>query len=361
MEKIFSHASVSHSPLPSFLIRTPLGTPHEETVELKAKVEAPVIRQQEGRGDIVPLSKKPFEQKKQVPKKLKQKTEQPKNLARSYKRNGEGNGFIYRWIGKEVGLSMSKISIMSLVLGFLFLGSLFFIIGFLAAVATLKPEEGGHSSAWQALNTHHQEGQVQGGRGSRGLGRAAGHSGGSIVGNMVRKQLGPLGKVIGAASAVVPQPLQPFARYGIASARTEVRNVGGQGNPFGHHRRMMAPAQQVYGGAQNQPSGAPQQYAISQAQPYGIPASTGYQQPTALPQGGQGGYGQGYPSQQPIMPQPMQQQPMYQQPYYQQPPPQPMASQQMMAQQPQIGPQQQMIQQAPPYPQQMAPQQGYYR
>ncbi|MCE3231314.1 MAG: hypothetical protein K0R52_1242 [Alphaproteobacteria bacterium] len=356
-EEAPSTASMPYDPPPSFLTQAPLGTSCEEAVDLKRWAEISGIGKQDGTVDTVPLARKAFEQPRQIPKKLKK---------RPYGRD-EGNGFIHRWVYEEVRLSMSKMSIMSLVLGLLFLGTLFFIIGFLAAVATLKQDDAGHArSAWQASNT-----QAQGGQGGRKLGAMVGSAGSSLVGNEVHKQLAPLGKVMGTASAAVPRPLQPFARYGVGSAQTEVRSVGKQVNPFMPYRRIGASEQQTYGGVQQQPSGAPQGYPASQGQPYGFPATpAGYPQPVANLQGEQGGYGQGYVPEQPppmMMPQPMLQQ-GGQQSSYPQPMQQPMGAPypQMMGPQPQMVPQQQQMmaqQPYPPhayYPQQMMPQ-GHYR
>lgn len=378
----FSHSSVSHGPPPSFLIRTPLGTPHEEVVELKPEGD-PARQQYEGML-LVPSLMSTSEQAKQIPKKLKQKTELLKKPVTSHKRAGE-HGIIHRWVYEEVRLSMSKMSIMSLVLGLLFLGTLFFIIGFLAAVATLKTDEGGHhsQSAWQASNAPLQGEQSHGSQGGGGqLGRMVGAVGGSLVGNAVRKQLAPVQKVAGATTAIVPRPLQPFARYGTNTAHAHVQSASNQVNPF---RGMPIATQQPHAGVQ-QPPEAPQQYAPPQAQAYAsppnFPPASGYQQPTAVPQGGQGGYAQAYvpQQQQMMMPQqmPPQQQPYYQQPLQQQPlQQQPRAPQSMMVPQmaPQMVPQPQMVppqqqmmmqpqqyqQPMVPYQQLMAPQQGYYR
>ena len=228
---------------------------------------------------------------------------------------------------------MSKISITGLILGLLFLGALFFIIGFLAAVSTLEPKEGVPYSQlpWQASDTHHGKSKDHGGG---KWGRIASAVTNNLIGQEVRQQLAPLARGI---SAAVPRPLQPFARYGIGSTYAEARDVGRQMNPFSYPRGMAPEQQSSYVGSQQPPSGMSPQYATPQHGPYGgMPGE--YQQPPMFSQGGQGGY-QGYV---PMQPQPMATPPM-----------QPMApqQQQMMMQPPQY----------PPYPQQMAPQQGWYR
>jgi hypothetical protein len=73
------------------------------------------------------VSDKTVEQTKQLSKKPKRKAEQSKKIVKPYERGGE-NRFIHRLVYGEVRLSMSKMSIMSLVLGLLFLGALFFMV-----------------------------------------------------------------------------------------------------------------------------------------------------------------------------------------------------------------------------------------
>jgi hypothetical protein len=138
---------------------------------------------------------------------------------------------------------MSKMSIVSLVLGLLFLGTLFFIIGFLAAVATIgsSPSGGGSSpsTTWQASN------EKKGG--GKGFGHVVSSIGGGIVGKVVGHQIGSLGKVVGTSS-VVPKSLQPFARYGMGKAQSEIRRDVRQVNPFvsQKRRRALSPEQQPY-------------------------------------------------------------------------------------------------------------------
>jgi hypothetical protein len=337
----YSHSSVSHSPPPSFLTKTPLGTSNEEAVEFTPRHELPANRQRyEGMKPTLPSHRQTFEQAKQAPEKLKKKTNWLKKSAEVHKRVSK-NGIVHRWVYEEVGLSMSKMSIMSMVLGLLFLGILFFIIGFLAAVATLKTQEGGkaHSSqsAWQASNkpAHDQPGV------SDALGGIAAGMGGRFVNQTLNKEFQPLNSAIGKVAKVVPAPLQPFARYGINTGRLQAKEGVRQVNPFVPHGRRVA-AQQPYGSVQPQPQ-LQQQYAMAQPQGYPLSNSApqGYPQQMAFPQGGNQMYGAPQ-QQQMVMPQ--------QQIYYQQP----MAPQQQM-----MAPQQQMMTQQPQYQQQMAPQQGY--
>jgi hypothetical protein len=356
------HPSVSQGPPPSFLTQTPLGTPHEESAEFRPRAESLANRQQDEWAANPPSLEKKFEQAVPASVIFEKQMVQPRRTQR-IRKGADKNGIVHRWVYEEVRLSMSKMSIMSLVLGLLFLKA--------------------HSShgAWQASNAPAQGEQAQGGSGR--LGNIAG----VVAGHEINKQLQPLARAVGATSAIVPAPLQPFARYGIGSARAQVRSTVREINPF-VHRGPHAHTQQHYPGAQQPPVMQPQ-YGQPYANQAAYPVQTGgYQQPGAMQQAGYGGvaYGQAAPTQQPMMmqqqpmqPQPIQQQPMQQQPmqpqmmqqpmqqpYYQQAmqqqpvPQQPMAPQQMMAPQQQMTPQQQMMQ-APAYPQQMASQQNYYR
>jgi hypothetical protein len=346
----FSPSTVSQGPPPSFLVSTPLGVPLEESVGSKPIVENHQPRQHNVGGQTVSLARTP-KGANDAPKQLKKRAAQLKKPVKAANRVGK-KGIKYRWINQEVRLSMSKMSIMSLVLGLLFLSTLFFIIGFLAAVTTLKSEEGKHppQSAWQASNQPAQDGPP-GGK----LGKMAAHMGGSILGREVRHELSPVRGALVSAAKIVPKPLQPFARYGMGSANVKVRQAASHVNPF--HRGRSTGAQQQY-----------QQYpAQQQAQSYAPPGSPqmpyGNQAPTAYPQGGGQVYGQ--PQQQQMQPPPQQmsqqmlvpQQQMIPQQQYQQPMVQPMMQQ---PQQPQY--QQPMMQQPQQqFQQPMVPQQGYYR
>jgi hypothetical protein len=358
-----SYSSVSLEALPSFLTKTPLGTPCDETVELKPAAEIPVRRVEKAKGLKVSLQKQAVDPARGMSKKLKQKVVYGNKPVKSNQR-ARTYGFIYRWVYEEVRLSMSKMSIVSLVLGLLFLGTLFFIIGFLAAVTIIGSSTSvaeNSPSAWHASNAH-SDGKKSGGK---GLGQVVG----GFVGKTVGKQVGSFEKAVGAP-VIVPKSLQPFARYGMGKVEGEVKRDVRQVNPFVSHRRAkpLSPEQQPYNPQQSyspQPPMVPQQPVVPQqyASPYGYQGASpqnpvyappqtavAYQQPPAI---SQGGYNQGYalPQQQQVMqqsyyPPPMQQQP-YQQPRVQQVAPQ----QQMM-----VNPQYQQQ-----YQQQMPPQQGYYR
>jgi hypothetical protein len=360
------HSLVDLEPLPSFLTKTPLGTPCEETVEWKPMAEIPLKGQNKVRDTGVSLQRQVAEPARGVPKRFKEKTGQGKKAVKS-NQGARAYGFIYRWVYEEVRLSMSKMSIASLVFGLLFLGTLFFIIGFLAAVATIgsSPGGGGNTpSTWQASNTHDEKKA-----GGKGFGRVVSNIGGGIVGKVVGHQIGTLGKVVGTSS-VVPKSLQPFARYGMGKAGGEIRRDVRQVNPFVPQKRGRGPSQQPYsphqpegpqqyappygiqgGSVQNQFQGQPQGQSQGQlqGQAYGPPsAAVGYYQPAATPPGG---YNQGYG--------PPQQQQMMQQSYY----PQPVPVQQQAYQQPLMQPMmpQQQMMPNPQYQQQMPPQQANYR
>ena len=349
-EGTLSYSSVSLDPLPSFLTKTPLGTSCDEAVELNPKFGATMQGRQKVRSSSVPLSNQVAEQRREVPKRLRQKIRSQRKSVKSSQRT-HIYGFIYRWIYEEVRISMSKMSIASLVLGLLFLGTLFFIIGFLAAVSTIgsSSNEGRTSSpVWQASNTQDDKKGA-----GKGFGRVVNNIGGGIVGKVVGHQIGTLGKVVGTSS-VVPKSLQPFARYGASRVRGEIREDIRQVNPFVSHRRRRPPAeeQQLYGpqqpgGTQQYPSPYGSQGTSLPGQTYSSPSmAIGYQQPDLMPQGG---YNQGYS--------PSQQQPMMQPPYYSQP------MQQQAYQQPLVQPMvpQQQMMPGQQYQQSMPPPQGYYR
>ncbi|MBM3632511.1 MAG: hypothetical protein FJX03_02220 [Alphaproteobacteria bacterium] len=358
------HSSVSQGPPPSFLVKTPLGTPHEDTVEIAQKFEMLAKNQKELQSPHYLAPKTILEQENEVVALVKEKDERLQKL-KILKGAADKNGMVHRWIYKEVRLSMSKMSIMSTVLGLLFLGALFFIIGFLTAVTTLKAEESQHNSqsAWLASNNPEQQHAGKGGA----LGTIATRVGGNYVGGALRKEFSPLGKALGTASAIVPAPLQPFARYGIGTARANVQSATRAVNPFATRRGQ--PQESSYGG-NPQPMAMGQQYAGPQGQQYMSSGATpvGYQQPIGSAPSAYYGQGYGPAQQQPLMQQPIQQpmqQPMQQptqQPYYYplSAPPQFLPPQQMMAPaQGQIMVQQVMPQ--PQYAQQIVPQPGYYR
>jgi len=358
-------------PLPSFLTQTPLGTPHEGIVELKQKVKIPQKKHLNNMGKSPP-SKIPISQtSKFFSHEVERGIEGSRELRTSYKGMG-----IYRWVNGEIKLSMSKMSIMSLVFGLLFLGFLFFIIGFLAAVATLVPNDRPDAhSAWQASNTPQDQGT-----GTGKLGFMAGRVAEGYIGNSVRKQLAPVNRALGGAAAVVPRPLQPFARYGMGKIHMEATSAVRQVNPFAAHlrRRERIPAvdQQPYSPVQSPPR-ILQQYPTQQPQAYGPPGiyhspQVDHQVPSPVPQEapiGMRGYVPAYPP-----PQQQQQQPIMMQQPYLQPSPQAMVSQpamppqqvmmpmvQMLPQQQMAVPVQQQVMQPPPYPQAMVPQPGYYQ
>lgn len=371
---------VSQGPPPSFLTNTPLGTPNDETGALRSMRHNSISSQPSVRSNNHTSLEETYIHRASGSAMIEQHVEPPRMMPNVTKR-ARKNGFVHRWVYEEVRLSMSKMSIMSMVLGLLFLGALFFIIGFLAAVATLKTEEHQHDShsAWQASNTPAQEDHRHGAGASGRLGHIATTVAGTAVGGAVHKQLQPLQKALGATAHIVPAPLQPFARYGMGSARAQVRYAGREVNPF-VHKGPQAYAQPHYPNAPQQGMNMQQPYPQQYPTQTNYPMQGGFQQSGGMPQGGQAGYpagayGQGQPLQQPIMMQQPAQQPMMQQqmqqpmqqPYYQPTMQQQQFQQAPAVQQPMMSPPQQQMypqqpmMQAPAYPQQMMPQQGYYR
>jgi hypothetical protein len=360
-----NYTSVSRESPPAFLTQMPLGAPHQGTVDNRYSPELP---------PSLPVNRRVIERPRQVQAKGQAAVMHlndagvvdQANWSNGTQKRAVKDGFMHRWVYEEVRLSMSKMSIMSLVLGLLFLGVLFFIIGFLAAVATLKSQESAHNSqsAWQSSNTpSHGEQSQGGGR----LGKIGTNVAGGMAAGVIHKELQPLGKILGKATSVVPAPLQPFARYGIGSTTAHVRSAGRAVSPFAHHNRGPA-EQQTYPSSQQQMP-MQQQYGQPYPNQMAYPVSTGgYQQSAGMQQNAPGYYGNGMYGQGMAMQQPMQQQynqqpmqqPMQQQ-YYQQPmQQQAMPQQNMMPAQPMMPAQNQMMQ-APGYSQQMMPQQNYYR
>ncbi|WP_032113700.1 hypothetical protein [Candidatus Paracaedibacter symbiosus] len=110
----------------------------------------------------------------------------------------------YNWLLEELSFSMNKISLAGLIFGLMVLGSLFFVIGFLAAVATFGTGRSSSSTSWASANQEH--------KGSTAVGKLAGTVGGKLLRDEVIKVESKLGG--GALSKVVnhvPPALQPFA------------------------------------------------------------------------------------------------------------------------------------------------------
>lgn len=115
------------------------------------------------------------------------------------------SNYFYYWLLEELSFSMNKISLAGLIIGLMVLGSLFFVIGFLAAVATFGTGNTASPTTWASANSA-QQGT------SSAIGKFAESVGGKLLHDQVIKiesklSGGALSKVINQ----VPPSLQPFA------------------------------------------------------------------------------------------------------------------------------------------------------
>lgn len=329
--------SVSRKAPPAFLTQTPLGTTHEETNE--EKIENRKNAQKEEKESLISWNRSSMPRQKSS----------RKSIAFNQKINTYGS--IHHWIYEDIKLSMSKMSIVSLIFGLLFLGVLFFIIGFLTAVsiAPNSKEVKNVSSAWQDSNQSSDNKFIHG----------FNAVGAGMANKAISSHVGPLGKVLGAGTTVVPKTLQPFARYGTNAANAQVQTTARSMNPFLYssspyrttNPAMMPPQQPMnsspayYGQPQMQHPPTPMApqgtYLSPQPNVNSFPndqqiQNSPYQQPytpPSSPYAGQQPYPQqpntyAPPPQQQAMMQPMMMpaQPNMQQPYQQ--PPQPFVNQQ---------------------------------
>ncbi len=124
------------------------------------------------------------------------------------------------WLLEELSFTMNKMSLAGLVFGLMVLGTLFFVIGFLAAVATLGTN---------SKQTHHSWATLSSGPGAA-AGAATGLAG-RIAGKLIRDEAVKLeakmggGALGGVITQHVPAPLQPFAQQ----AQNRFASMGQQG------------------------------------------------------------------------------------------------------------------------------------
>jgi hypothetical protein len=211
---------------------------------------------------------------------------------------------IQQLVYDEVKFSMSKMSIAVLMVSLMFLGALFFVIGYLSALTSISSTSPSQSS-WQALSTHPGDAQHHPSQKQRhGLGgffdRYA-HS-------QVQQGLSDLKNKESSVALMVPKPLQPFARYGVGQANVQTRKLANQVNPFANRKNMGAPVvPQPYGPPPPQPYGPHGQMQQQPAPQYQQPPQYPYSQPGYPPP----------PQYQPPPPYTMQEypQPRAQQPY----------------------------------------------
>jgi hypothetical protein len=243
---------VSKEPPPDFLVGSPLGHPLENP------------------------HKKPILSSVQPVKKPKQRSSQ--RMIRS-------------WLLEELSFSMNKMSLAGLVFGLMVLGTLFFVIGFLAAVATFGTGKTTTHSWTDASMQHHQQAQGKPGIFGKLAGRfiqeeaikVESKLGGGVIGGVIAKH--------------VPAPLQPFAQHAqnkiamtsqqavnrVANVAigntnqpymtTHPQNTPGAVSPFAPQPRVMAPAPYIPSPNYQQPR---------PMQPGSQPPPPGYQQPQGM-------------------------------------------------------------------------------
>lgn len=256
--------------------------------------------------------------------------------------------FLNNWVFQEFWFVMNKLSLFGLMMGMMFLGAVFFGVGFLTAYKTLPDEANDSKNAWHHANAGQSAASTQ-------LAQFAGSYAQDVA-------LGAAGKamnIVGKATDKLPPSLKPFSNY--ASSKLSQKMMGGAGAATELAKQNTQKIMSGHGGVGGNPYNAPGQ---SQDQSSGQMGEQGRFQ-----QGGQGAYvPQAYPTaQQQYQPQayPQQQQqpqvygPQAQQPYYTQQP------QMQYAQQPAYVPPYQQPQymqpQYVPQPQEYYQQpQGYY-
>lgn len=145
---------------------------------------------------------------------------------------------------------MSKMSLAGLIFGLTILGGLFFLIGFLAAVASLGTGNPAGSTTWASANTSSQTGGA-----TAAISKFAGSVGGKLIHDQVIHLQAKLGG--GALSKVVnhiPPSLQPFAvqaqNHLAIKSQQHINGIvaGGKAGIFGPR---------AFGSAQNKPNQAP--------------------------------------------------------------------------------------------------------
>jgi hypothetical protein len=217
---------------------------------------------------------------------------------------------IQQLVYDEVKLSMSKMSIVVLMISLMFLGALFFVVGYLSALTSIGSEAGTPQASWKALSTHSEEAH-------HSSSQKQGHGFGGFFDRYADSQaqhgLSDFKNKESGIALMVPKSLQPFARYGVGQANIQTRKLANQVNPFANRKNSEVRAVPQYS------SPPPQQYGQMQQQPM----QPHYQQPSPYPYSQQG-----YPAPQQRYQQPSQY-PYSQQEYpapqqrYQQPSPYP--------------------------------------
>ena len=216
----------------------------------------------------------------------------PQTYRRSVRRHSSRPfGQFVDWLNEELTLTMSKLSLLGMVFGLMFMGALFFVVGFLSAVTmygTGKPDSSAQVQPAQAWAAHSQQAQ-QAQPHPHGGGMASGLVG-SLTGFEARRASNVVGRsttgaTLGALSHV-PAPLRPFASHALMSGtggatKSVTHGIYGAAhtaaNPFGRNAAHYPAPQPMPYPTQNQP----QQYSAPAYAP--VPAPIPYGQPAQLP------------------------------------------------------------------------------
>ncbi len=211
------------------------------------------------------------------------------------------NRFIDHWIVQQCWFAMNKLSIVGLITGLMFLGAIFFAVGFLTAYKTFPPpfEQPSTPQVWASAS-----------QSASGLAIGTGKTVLGVESNMLMNRMqssgiGATGKMaseLSHAQSHIPAPLKPFAKMAAVKtnrkatqtvsdasiySRQQVKKTlsGQQNSP---HPSLQPPAQAHIQAQRHSSQPLPQQHAF--------PSQQGYAPQPYYPQQGQGQLiQQGYP------------------------------------------------------------------
>lgn len=276
------------SPVPKFLIGTPLGTSPELEIDSSYDREAQKAAALEA--TLASLDQ-PISFRGAPVRPIKKRNKRPLTLLDRVHRY---------WIYEEISFSMNKLSLFGLVFGLMILGALFFTMGFLVAVATLNhrtTQQAQQQGTWSTANVAPQQPGIMAQPGSPPPQPAVasppqpaaphaapgGKAPGGIVGSILQRETLKIesklgGGAVSGALSHVPAPLQPFAVHAQNRATARVQgNVAGAAGAVSSGQYPGTPVP-------NQPQGpqaGPQYPQPLEPQPYG--GTVGPQQSYAPP------------------------------------------------------------------------------
>ncbi len=169
--------------------------------------------------------------------------------------------FINHWIIQEFWFAMNKLSIFGLMMGLMFLGALFFAVGFLVAYKTFPESPKPPTQTWAQASQSAPPQSKNGERSdlSRVASRAVAEKQHEFLANVVSRVEGTLG----IAQSKIPAPLQPFANY--AANRVHTNAVGGI---YAASRYSRQEAKKFFQGQVAQPPSSPMPPQNPQNGPY---------------------------------------------------------------------------------------------